>query len=453
MLDILPTEQSNMQKGLNASVVTQISQSKNEPKWVLDQRLKALKIFNDKSLPLWGPDLSSRNFDDIYYHAGITNKKARFWADVPQDIKTTFEKLGVPEYERKYLAGVEAQFDSEMIYGNLLNELGEKGVIFTSIEEGLKKHPDLFKKYYGNLVSPDDHKFAALNGAVWSGGSFMYIPENVVLEKPLQAYFRINTRNLGQFERTLIIIGDGAQATYIEGCTAPLYAEDSLHAAAVEVFVGRGAKLKYVTIQNWSENVLNLSTKKAQVDECGFVSWLDINLGSRITMKYPACVLKGVDASAEMYSISYSKGVENFQDVGAKMIHLANNTTSRVISKSISLNGGTNTYRGLVSIDKNCNNAKSYVACDALILDDKSSAKSFPVMRNGNKSSQIEHEATVSKVDEQKLFYLMSRGFSEIEARSLLIAGFIEPVAKDLPMEYLVELNRLIEIDVEEYFK
>lgn len=435
-------------KGLNENIIKEISEKKNEPESMRNFRLKSYEVFKNKEMPTWGADLSDIDFNDIYYYLKPSDKKERSWDEVPSEIKNTFDKLGILEAEKRHLAGVEAQFDSESIYGSLMAELKDQGVIFTSTDEALKKHPELFKKYFGKIVPARDNKFAALNSAVWSGGSFVYIPKGVKLKRPLQAYFRINAIKMGQFERTLIIADEGSEAQYVEGCTAPTYTENSLHAAVVEVVVKKNARFRYTTIQNWSNNVYNLVTKRARVEEGAIMEWVDGNLGSKATIKYPSCYLVGERAHGEMLSIAYSAENQH-QDVGAKMIHIAPNTSSKIISKSISLRGGRGTYRGLVSISPSAHNAKSGVECDALLLDDKSRSDTYPTMNINNNSAHMEHEASVSKVDEGKLFYLMSRGLTEEEAMGLVVSGFIEPIVKQLPLEYAVELNRLIELEME----
>lgn len=435
-------------KGLNENIIKEISEKKNEPESMRNFRLKSYEVFKNKEMPTWGADLSDIDFNDIYYYLKPSDKKERSWDEVPSEIKNTFDKLGILEAEKRHLAGVEAQFDSESIYGSLMAELKDQGVIFTSTDEALKKHPELFKKYFGKIVPARDNKFAALNSAVWSGGSFVYIPKGVKLKRPLQAYFRINAIKMGQFERTLIIADEGSEAQYVEGCTAPTYTENSLHAAVVEVVVKKNARFRYTTIQNWSNNVYNLVTKRARVEEGAIMEWVDGNLGSKATIKYPSCYLVGERARGEMLSIAYSAENQH-QDVGAKMIHIAPNTSSKIISKSISLRGGRGTYRGLVSISPSAHNAKSGVECDALLLDDKSRSDTYPTMNINNNSAHMEHEASVSKVDEGKLFYLMSRGLTEEEAMGLVVSGFIEPIVKQLPLEYAVELNRLIELEME----
>lgn len=436
------------EKGLNEDVVKQISAMKNEPEWMLEFRLNAHRIFNSKPMPEWGGDLSKIDYDDIYYYLKPTEKQERSWEDVPAEMKDTFERLGIPAAEREHLAGVKAQFDSEVIYGSLMAELEEQGIIFMGTDEALQKHPEIFEEYFGKLIPPTDNKFAALNSAVWSGGSFVYIPKGVHVKRPLQAYFRINAINMGQFERTLIIADEGSYAHYVEGCTAPVYSANSLHAAVVEVFVKPGARFRYTTIQNWSNDVYNLVTKRARVEKNGVMEWVDGNLGSKLTMKYPSCYLVGENAHGEVLSIAYASENQH-QDAGAKMIHTAPNTSSTIVSKSISLNGGRTSYRGLVNVTPSASNAKSRVECDALILDSDSASDTYPTMKIDESSAQIEHEATVSKIGEEKMFYLMSRGLTEVEAMGLIVSGFIEPIVKELPLEYAVELNRLIELEME----
>jgi len=435
-------------KGLNEDTVLTISEVKNEPEWMRDFRLKSLQIFEQKKMPDWGPDLSRINFDNIYYYIKPTEKVEKRWEDIPADIKNTFERLGIPRAEREYLAGVKAQYESEVVYGSLLKELSNQGVVFLDTDSALKKYPKFFHEWFGKIIPPSDNKFSALNSAVWSGGTFVYVPKGVQVKRPLQAYFRINAKNMGQFERTLIIADEGSFVSYLEGCTAPLYSSDSLHAAVVEVVVKKNARVRYTTIQNWSGDVYNLVTKRARVDAGGVMEWVDGNIGSKVNMKYPSCYLVGEGARGEMLSIAYAD-VDQHQDTGAKMIHLAPNTSSKIISKSIALNGGRTSYRGLVQISESAKNAKSKVKCDALILDDASASDTFPVMRIDESSATVEHEATVSKIGEERLFYLMSRGLTEDEAMSLIVNGFIEPVVKELPLEYAVELNRLIELGME----
>lgn len=435
-------------KGLNEQVIREISASKKEPQWMLDYRLNAYQAFLGRPMPEWGADISKINFDEIYYYLKPTDQEERKWEDVPDDIKETFERLGVPQAEREFLAGVKAQYDSTVVYSSLMEELEDQGVIFLSTDEALEKHPEIFKEYFGTVIPANDNKFSALNSAVWSGGSFVYIPKGVHVKRPLQAYFRINAENMGQFERTLIVADEGSYAHYVEGCTAPVYATDSLHSAVVEVIVKPGARFRYSTIQNWSNDVYNLVTKRARVEKNAVMEWVDGNLGAKVTMKYPSCFLVGEGARGEVLSIAYANKGQH-QDAGAKMMHLAPNTSSKIISKSISAGGGRTSYRGMVYVSPAAKNAKTRVECDALILDPDSSSDTFPVMRIDESGAQVEHEATVSKVGEQKIFYLMSRGLTEAEAMSLVVSGFIEPIVKELPMEYAVELNRLIELEME----
>lgn len=436
------------EKGLNEDIIREISKLKKEPEWMLEFRLKSYRKFCEMSLPSFGPDLSDLDFSSYTYFTRPVEKEENNWDDVPKTIKDTFERLGIPEAEQKYLAGVSTQYESEVVYHNMLKEVEEKGVIFLSTDMALKTCPDLFKKYFGHIVPFTDNKFAALNSAVWSGGSFIYVPQGVHLEKPLQSYFRINNEKSGQFERTLIIVDDGADVHYVEGCTAPIYSKESLHAAVVEIYVGKGAKCRYSTIQNWSNNIVNLVTKRAFVEEDGLMEWIDGNIGSQLNMKYPCCVLKGDRAKGNCISIAVaSKG--QYQDAGAKMIHIGKETSSTIISKSIVKCGGIANYRGTVSLGTNADNSKSHIECDTLILDSMSASDTIPTNEVKNDSSYLEHEATVSKINEDQLFYLMSRGLSEKEATQMIIMGFIEPFAKELPMEYAVELNQLIKMDME----
>lgn len=438
----------NTGKGLTEDIVRQISKAKNEPDWMLEIRLKAYKKFLELPLPKFGPDLSKIDFNDFTYFKRPSTKVEKDWKDVPDTIKNTFEKLKIPEAEQKFLAGVSTQYESEVVYHNMLKEVEEKGVIFYDTDTALKKHPELFKEYFGKVVSYADNKFAALNTAVWSGGSFIYVPKGVKLEKPLQSYFRINSDQMGQFERTLIICDDDSDLHYVEGCTAPKYSNDSLHAAVVEIFVKKRAKCRYSTVQNWSANILNLVTKRTYVEEDGVMEWIDGNIGSHLNMKYPACILAGERAKGICISIAVASHSQ-FQDAGAKMIHLAPNTSSTIISKSLSRVGGKVNYRGVVNIGKNAINSKAKVECDTLILDDISSSDTIPENIISNDSSTIEHEATVSKISEEQLFYLMSRGLSKEDATQMIILGFIEPFTKELPMEYAVELNQLLKINME----
>lgn len=434
--------------GLNEEVVRAISAHKNEPEWMLEFRLKALQAFYDIPNPKFGPDLSMLNFDSYMYFNKVTQNEVRSWDDVPDSIKDTFEKLGIPEAEREFLAGVATQYDSEMVYHNMIKEAEEKGIIFCSTDEALKIHPELVKKYFNTVVRYTDNKYAALNGAVWSGGSFIYVPPGASLDKPLQSYFRINAVKMGQFERTLIIVDEGATIHYVEGCTAPVYSEDSLHAAIVEIIVHKKGKCRYTTIQNWSNNIANLVTKRAVVWEQGQMEWIDGNIGSFVNMKYPSCILAGEGARGTTISIAVAgKGQE--QDAGARMIHLAPNTSSTIISKSVVHSGGVANYRGLVRHTKNAINSQTHVECDTLILDGISKSDTIPHNEIYNNESFIEHEATVSKISEDQLFYLMSRGLSKDDATQMIIMGFIEPFSRELPMEYAVELNRLIKLDME----
>ena len=435
-------------KGLSEDTVRQISHLKGEPEWMLEFRLKALKAFFAMPLPKFGPDLSNLDYDSFTYFTRTAKKESQDWNEVPETIKNTFNKLGIPEAEQKYLAGVSTQYESEVVYHNMLKEIEDKGVIFLSTDMALKLYPDLFKQYFGTVVPIADNKFSALNGAVWSGGSFIYVPKNVHLDKPLQSYFRINNEKSGQFERTLIIVDEGADVHYVEGCTAPTYSNESLHAAVVEIIVLKGGKCRYSTVQNWSTNIVNLVTKRAVCYENASMDWIDGNVGSQTNMKYPACILKGEGAKGTCISIAVA-GKGQYQDAGARMIHEAPNTTSTIISKSIVKNGGVANYRGTVRHKKDATNCRSHVECDTLILDDISRSDTIPNNEVQNNSSYIEHEATVSKISEEQLFYLMSRGISEKDATQMIIMGFIEPFSRELPMEYAVELNQLIKMDME----
>ncbi len=437
------------QKGLSEEVVRQISAMKKEPEWMLESRLKAYRHFVKRPMPNWGsPVMQEINFDDIYYYIKPTEGQARSWDDVPTDIKNTFDKLGIPEAEQKFLAGVGAQYESEVIYHNIKKELEAKGVIFLDPGEALRDHEDIFKEYFGTVIPYSDNKFAALNTAVWSGGSFVYVPKGVHVDLPLQAYFRINAENMGQFERTLIIVEEGAYVHYVEGCTAPTYSTDSLHSAVVEIIVKDGARCRYSTIQNWSTNVYNLVTKRAVAHKNATMEWVDGNLGSKLTTKYPAVWLMGEGAHGEVLSIAFA-GKGQHQDAGAKIIHFAPNTSSIITSKSISKDGGRAGYRGLLKVARGAKNSKSNVVCDALILDEKSASDTFPYMEIEENEVSIGHEASVTKVSEEQLFYLMSRGISEQQAASMIVSGFIEPIVKELPMEYALEMNRLIELEME----
>ena len=437
----------NTGKGLTEEVVREISRLKNEPEWMLEFRLNSYKAFKEMAMPSFGPDLSFLDFDSYTYFIRPSQKVEKDWDKVPETIKNTFQKLGIPEAEQKFLSGVTTQYESEAVYHNMLKEVEDKGVIFLSTDQALKVCPDIMRKYFNTVVPYRDNKFAALNGAVWSGGSFIYVPPGVVLDKPLQSYFRINNEKSGQFERTLIIVDEGASVHYVEGCTAPTYSADSLHAAVVEIVVLKGAKCRYSTVQNWSNNIVNLVTKRALVMEHGQMDWIDGNIGSQTNMKYPACILAGEGAVGNCISIAVaSKG--QYQDAGARMIHLASNTSSTIISKSIVKNGGVANYRGSVKMAKNALNCKAHVECDTLILDNISKSDTIPTNMVMNNSSFIEHEATVSKINEDQLFYLMSRGLSKKDATQMIIMGFIEPFSKELPMEYAVELNQLIKMDM-----
>ena len=433
-------------KGLTEEIVRQISAWKNEPEWMCEFRVKAFHQFEKMEMPNWGPDLSEIDFQDFTYYKKVSNEAERSWEDVPEEVKNTFEKLGIPEAEKKYLAGVTTQYESEAVYHNMLDEVREKGVLFLDIDSALKEYPDIFKKYFATIVPASDNKLAALNSAVWSGGSFIYVPKGVKLEKPLQSYFRINSESMGQFERSIIIVDDGAECSYVEGCTAPQYSKDSMHAAVVEVFVGKGAKCRYSSVQNWSGNILNLVTKRAKVEEHGTMEWIDGNIGSRISMKYPACILAGEYAHG--LCISIAVGSKNqFQDTGAKMIHLAPHTTSSIVSKSVSRNGGVTNFRDWIHFTTKAENSRTKIECDTLILDNKSRSDTIPLNINDCDSATIEHEAKVSKISEDELFYLMSRGLSEAQATEMIVMGFLEPFTRELPMEYAVELNQLMKID------
>jgi Fe-S cluster assembly protein SufB len=436
-------------RGLTEEIVREISRQKQEPAWMLDFRLEALDIFHRKPMPTWGADLSGINFDDIHYYVRPTDRSERDWNDVPEDIKRTFDRLGIPEAERKFLAGVGAQYDSEMVYHNIREDLEKIGVVFLDPESGLREHPEIFRKYFGTVIPSLDNKFAALNSAVWSGGSFVYVPKGIVVDIPLQAYFRINSQNMGQFERTLIVVEEGASVHYIEGCTAPTYSSDSLHSAVVEIIAEKNAKVRYSTIQNWSGNVYNLVTKRAVAKAGATVEWVDGNLGSKVTMKYPAVYLTGPKAHGEVLSIAFA-GDGQVQDTGAKMVHAAKDTSSIITSKSISKDSGQATYRGLVKVHKQATDVRSKVVCDALLLNESSRSDTFPYIEvEEDQAVEVEHEATVSKINADQVFYLMSRGLTEQEANNMIVNGFIEPFVKQMPMEYAVELNRLIELEME----
>src|SRR5512137_1490986 len=435
------------QKGLSREVVENISRMKGEPQWMLDFRLKALEHFLVRPMPTWGPDISGLNLDDIYYYVKPTEGSKGSWEDVPDTIKNTFDKLGIPEAERKFLAGVGAQYESEMVYHSILEHLEKQGVIFLSFEDGLRQHPDLFREYFGTVIPIEDNKFAALNSAVWSGGSFVYVPKGVKVELPLQAYFRLNSANIGQFERSLIIADEGSRVHYVEGCTAPQYTTDSLHSGVIEIIVNKGARVRYTTIQNWSTNVYNLVTQRALVHESGTMEWVDSNLGSKLTMKYPSCYLLEPGARGEILSMAFA-GPGQTQDAGGKAIHFAPHTSSKITSKSISKGGGRTSFRGLLKVYKGAFDSRSSTVCDALLLDTLSRSDTYPSIEIDEQDVTIGHEATVSKVGEEQLFYLMSRGLSEEESTTMVVSGFIEPLVKELPMEYAVEMNRLIQLQM-----
>ena len=435
------------QRGLSKEVVENISRMKGEPQWMLDFRLKGLTHFLARPMPTWGADISGLDLANIFYYVKPTEGSKGSWDDVPDTIKNTFDKLGIPEAERKFLAGVGAQYESEMVYHSILEHLEKQGVIFLSIEDGLRKHPELFREYFGTVIPIEDNKFAALNSAVWSGGSFVYVPKGVKIDLPLQAYFRLNTANVGQFERSLIIVDEGAQVHYVEGCTAPQYTTDSFHSGVIEIIVKKGARSRYSTIQNWSTNVYNLVTQRAKVYANATHEWVDANLGSKVTMKYPSCYLMEPGAHGEMLSMAFA-GPGQHQDAGSKMVHFAPNTTSKVISKSISRGGGRSSYRGLLKVHKGAVGVRSNTTCDALILDPQSRSDTYPSIEVDEDDVTIGHEASVSKVGEEQLFYLMSRGLTQEEATTMVVSGFIEPLVKELPMEYAVEMNRLIQLQM-----
>jgi Fe-S cluster assembly protein SufB len=435
-------------KGLDAEVVRQISEQKKEPAWMLEFRLKALEHFNARPMPSWGPDISGLSLDEIYYYVRPMEQAGISWDDVPDSIKNTFDRLGIPEAERKFLAGVGAQYESEMVYHSIQEHLEKQGVIFLSIEDGLRQYPDLFREYFGTVIPIEDNKFAALNGAVWSGGSFVYVPKGIKVDLPLQAYFRLNVPNIGQFERSLIIADEGAQVHYVEGCTAPQYTTASFHSGVIEIVVKKDARVRYTTIQNWSTNVYNLVTQRSIVHENAVMEWVDANLGSHTTMKYPSCYLVGEGAHGEILSMAFA-GKGQHQDAGGKMIHMASKTSSKITSKSISKDGGRASYRGLLKVYKDARAVKSNVVCDALLLDPESRSDTYPYIEIDSDDVTIGHEASVSKVGEEQLFYLMSRGLSEEEATTMVVSGFIEPLVKELPMEYAVEMNRLIQLQME----
>ncbi|WP_428119166.1 Fe-S cluster assembly protein SufB [Candidatus Poriferisodalis sp.] len=435
-------------RGLNEDIIREMSALKKEPQWMLDFRLRSYKIFQRKPMPNWGGDMSQIYFDDIYYYIKPTEGQVDAWEELPDSVKDTYEKLGIPEAERKYLAGVTAQYESEVVYHRNREDLEAQGVLFSDMDSAVKEYPEIVQRYFGKLIPPGDNKFSALNSAVWSGGSFIYVPPGVEVEMPLQAYFRINAENMGQFERTLIIADEGATVHYIEGCSAPVYTTDSLHSAVVELVALPGARITYTTIQNWSNNVFNLVTKRAAAYDEAHVEWIDGNIGSRLTMKYPAVYLMGPKASGEVLSVAYA-GAGQHQDAGAKMVHAAPETTSKIVSKSISKDGGRTTYRGLVRVEEGMTGCRSHVQCDALLLDQDSRSDTYPYQEIGSRDAEIGHEATVSKVADEQLFYLMSRGLSAEQAMGMVVNGFIEPVTRTLPMEYAVEWSRLIELQME----
>jgi Fe-S cluster assembly protein SufB len=436
-------------KGLNETIVREMSEMKHEPDWMRDFRLRALKRFERKPMAEWfAVNMPSLDFDDIYYYIKPTEAQVKDWAELPESIKATYEKLGIPEAERKYLAGVTAQYESEVVFHRNREDLEQQGILFTDMDSAVRDYPEIVERWFGTIIPPNDNKFAALNSAVWSGGSFIYVPPGVKVDMPLQAYFRINAENMGQFERTLIIADEGSQVHYVEGCSAPVYSTDSLHSAVVELVALPGSRITYTTIQNWSNNVYNLVTKRARAEAEAHVEWIDGNIGSRLTMKYPSVYLMGPKASGEVLSVAYA-GPGQHQDAGAKMIHAAPETTSTIVSKSISKDGGVTTYRGLVHVDEGAKGSKSFVRCDALLLDDESTSETKPYMEVGERDARIGHEATVSKVGDDQLFYLMSRGLSENQAMSMIVNGFIDPVTRTLPMEYAVEWSRLIELQME----
>ena len=434
-------------KGVDADIVNQISEMKNEPEWMREYRLKGLEIFQSKPMPKWGGGIDI-DFQDIFYYLKPTDKQGKTWDEVPKEIKDTFDKLGIPEAEKKFLSGVKAQFESEVVYGSLKQDLADQGVIFTDTDSAVRDYPELVKEYFGTIIPSTDNKFAALNSAVWSGGSFIYVPKGVKIEFPLQAYFRINAENMGQFERTLIIVDEGASVHYVEGCTAPMYTSESLHSAVVEIICKRGSRCRYTTIQNWANNIYNLVTKRAVAYADATMEWVDGNLGSKLTMKYPSVYMMEPGAHGEILSIAFaSKG--QHQDAGAKLVHCAPNTTGQIISKSISKGGGRASYRGLVRVEKGAKNSKCNVVCDALILDPESRSDTYPYIEILEKDVSVGHEASVSRIGEEQMFYLMSRGLSEAEASTMIVSGFIEPLVKELPMEYAVEMNRLIQLQME----
>jgi Fe-S cluster assembly protein SufB len=436
------------ERGLNEELIRFISKGKGEPEWMLDNRLKAYEHFLERPMPTWGADLSGIDFDNIYYYIKPSERQGDNWEDIPPYIKDTFNKLGIPEAEQKFLSGVAAQYESEVVYHNIKEELVRQGVIFLGMDDALAQHPEIVQEYFGTIIPYNDNKFAALNTSVWSGGSFIYVPPGVHIEMPLQAYFRINAKNVGQFERTLIIIDEGAYCHYVEGCTAPVYSSDSLHSAVVEIVVKKGGRCRYTTIQNWSNNVYNLVTKRAMAYKDATMEWVDGNLGSKVTMKYPAVYLMEPGAHGEILSIAFA-GAGQHQDAGGKVVHIAPNTSSRIISKSLSKSGGRASYRGLLKVHEGASGSRSNVVCDALLLDDKSRSDTYPYIEIDEEDVNIGHEASVSKIGEEQLFYMMSRGLTEEMASTMIVNGFIEPLVKELPMEYAVEMNRLIQLQME----
>ena len=435
-------------KGLDREVVEQISHMKGEPEWMLNFRLKALEHFENRPMPDWGGDLTDLNLDEIYFYAKPTEAEGRSWDEVPDTIKQTFDKLGIPEAEQKFLAGVGAQYESEMVYHNIQEHLEEKGVIFVSIEDGLRNYPEMFREYFSTVIPIEDNKYAALNSAVWSGGSFVYVPPGVTVDLPLQAYFRVNTAELGQFERTIIIVDEGARVHYVEGCTAPIYSTNSFHSGVIEIIVKKNARMRYTTIQNWSTNMYNLVTQRAIVHAGATMEWVDANIGSKLTMKYPSCYLIGPGAHGEILSMAFATQGQH-QDTGGKIIHVAPNTSSKIVSKSISRGSGRASYRGLLKVHEGAQGVRSNVVCDALLLDENSRSDTYPYIEIDEEDVTIGHEASVSKVGEEQLFYLMSRGLNEEEATTMVVSGFIEPLVKELPMEYAIEMNRLVQLQME----
>ncbi|MBI4242824.1 MAG: Fe-S cluster assembly protein SufB [Planctomycetes bacterium] len=435
-------------RGLDKEIIQEISSHKSESEWIRNFRLKSLDIFRRKPMPVWGSDLSAIDFDNIYYYVKPSERSEDNWEDVPEYIKKTFDRLGLPEAERKFLGGLGAQYESEVVYHSIREDLAKKGVLFLDPDTAFKDHPEIFKKYFGSVIPPHDNKFAALNSAVFSGGSFIYVPKGVKIDVPLQAYFRINAKNMGQFERTLIIADEGSYVHYTEGCTAPTYSSDSLHSAVVELIALKGARIRYTTIQNWSNNVYNLVTKRGLAHEDATIEWVDCNLGSKVTMKYPSVYMVGRGARAEILSLAFA-GDGQHQDAGGKVVHAAPDTNSTIISKSISKGTGRTSYRGLVRVEKNCTQSRSYVKCDALLLDPESRSDTYPYIENEQNDASIGHEATVTKIGDEQLFYLMSRGLTEYQAMDLIVRGFVEPIVKELPMEFAVEMNRLIQLQME----